>query len=458
MKNALKWFAALLFLSTANLSQAQIELDFSNGCNFASDKTGGTYTLFNPDEDAKKIVDEILRTWDSTGLKRPKFTLQVANVENAQASERKGTRYLLYSHKFMEEFKKGAQTKWAAYFVFAHEIGHHANNHDFTEKDIAKRRKMELEADRFAAIILARMQVSRSDAMAAIQNLKIQSRGNNTKPEYYPEVSAREEAISIAYDKEFKAVIEKSGGTIGTNKTFISLDPAAFNRWNLLSRNSASGYINDEKVVVQFKIPPQYHGRQVEVILCSHNPNIRVSTLKGTGLTVASAGEKTVEWNYQMDFVPRAMASQPNTLRIYVYDVTNKPKAIVSPETKKKCWILSGTGATVGLAGIWPFLDAKSKHENYLKYTSPNDPFYTEQGTDRESYYKKADNKYVGAQVMMYTGGALILTSIVWSAIEKNKAKKEMKNTFCAAPPRFKIEPMFIVDGNSPGAGVRIKF
>lgn len=440
----------LLFCNSLSLLHGQVELDFSNGCNFASDKTAGKYTLFEPTEEAEKIVDEILELTGITGG-RP-FTLQVATVENAQANERKGVRYLLYSQKFMQQFKLDAKTKWAAYFVFAHEIGHHVRGHNFNETDPKLRKKMELEADRFAAVAMARLKVSRNDALAAAKNLRA---GTYIKPEYYPDVAAREEAISIEYDKEAKKILDAEKGKAGADKLFIAIDPASYNRWNLIPSNSASAFITDEKVVVNFKIPAQYNNQMVNVILCSLNPNIRVNTLIGTGSTTGKVNE--VAWNYQMDNVPKAMASQPNQLRIYVYAANEMPKARISPETKKKCWILGGAGALVGLVGIWPYTDALSKHDNYAKYLNRDDPFYVAEGTDRDGYYDKADKEYVGAQVMIYTGGALVLGSIIWSVIEKGKAKKELKNTICTTRPHWKLEPVLITNG-LPGVGLSVRF
>ncbi len=170
MKNALSRIIFLCLMAGAGLLPAQQELEFTNGCNFASDKTAGKYTLFETTEEAEKIVDEILNLSGITG-DRP-FTLQVATVDNAQANERKGVRYLLYSNKFMGDFKVEGKTKWAAYFVFAHEIGHLVRGHNFSETDVKARKKMELEADRFAAVAMARMRASRNDALAAAQNLK----------------------------------------------------------------------------------------------------------------------------------------------------------------------------------------------------------------------------------------------------------------------------------------------
>ncbi|MBK7938574.1 MAG: hypothetical protein IPJ82_16490 [Lewinellaceae bacterium] len=265
MKNALSRIIFLCLMAGAGLLPAQQELEFTNGCNFASDKTAGKYTLFEPTEEAEKIVDEILNLSGITG-DRP-FTLQVATVDNAQANERKGVRYLLYSNKFMGDFKVEGKTKWAAYFVFAHEIGHLVRGHNFSETDVKARKKMELEADRFAAVAMARMRASRNDALAAAQNLKARI---NIKPEYYPDPAAREEAISIEYDKEWKKILDAEKGKVGGDKIFIAIDPASFNRWNLIS--SASAELTDEKVLVRFKIMPQYNGRTVNVILCSFNP------------------------------------------------------------------------------------------------------------------------------------------------------------------------------------------
>lgn len=450
MKNALSRIIFLCLMAGAGLLPAQQELEFTNGCNFASDKTAGKYTLFEPTEEAEKIVDEILNLSGITG-DRP-FTLQVATVDNAQANERKGIRYLLYSNKFIEDFKKDAKTKWAAYFVFAHEIGHLVRGHNFSETDVKARKKMELEADRFAAVAMARMRASRNDALAAAQNLKARI---NIKPEYYPDPAAREEAISIEYDKEWKKILDIEKGKAGGDKIFIAIDPASFNRWNLIS--SASAELTDEKVLVRFKIMPQYNGRTVNVVLCSFNPNIRVNTTIGTGTFIATPGDKRVEWNYQLDNVPKAMASQPNQLRIYVYDLSNLPKAQVSPEIRKKCWILAGAGVGVGLLSIWPYTDALAKHDDYKTFLNRQDPFYTDQGTDREAFYKKADNEYVGAQVMMFTGGALVLTGVIWSVVEKNRAKKDLKNTICAAPPRWRLEPV-LVTTHSPGISLKVRF
>ncbi|MEZ4967705.1 MAG: hypothetical protein R2791_20860 [Saprospiraceae bacterium] len=451
MNIAISRFLTLLFLLGSSCwLRAQQELHFDNGCNFASDKTSGTYTLFDPTEEAEQIVDEILNLAGITG-ERP-FTLQVATVENAQANEREGIRYLLYSNNFIQEFKKDAKTKWVAYFVFAHEIGHLIRGHRFSETDAKLRKRMELEADRFAAVVMARMRVSRNDALAAAQNLRTRI---NIKPAYYPDPAAREEAISIEYDKEWKKIVEADKGKAGGDKIYLAIDPASFNRWNLVG--SASAVLTDEKVLVNFKIMPQYSGRTISIVLCSQNPNIRVNTTIGTGTVMASPGNKTVEWNYQMDNVPRAMASQPNQLRIYVYDLNNMPKARVSPETQKKAWILAGSGALVGLAGIFPYTKALAKHDDYAAHIDPQDVFYTSQNTSRESFYKKADNQYVGGQVMMFTGGALILTGIIWSAIEKGKAKKDLKNTICNVPPRWQIEPSWVA-GNAPGVALRLRF
>jgi hypothetical protein len=204
-------------------------------------------------------------------------------------------------------------------------------------------------------------------------------------------------------------------------------------------------------------LPALYQGRDINIGLCSPNPNIRVNTTIGTGRFSARAGEQTIEWNYQMDNVPKAMVTQPYQLRIYVYDATNLPKAKLSPGVKKTCWILGGSGALVGLAGLWPYMNALDRHEDYKQFVDPEDPFYEAKGTDRESYYRQADNRYVLAQAMMYTGGAAIAGSAVLALVGKGRAKKELRNTGCAFAPRLRLDPVIVAD-DGPGLGIRLRF
>lgn len=442
----------LTFLLLGSCLYAQKEVQFNNGCNFASDKTKGTYTLFDPTAEAGKIVDEILNL---AGIKERPFTLQVANVDNAQANQKGSIRYVLYSKKFMDNFQADAKTKWAAYFVFAHEIGHHVLGHNFAETDPAQRKKMELAADKFAAVCLARLRSSRTEALSALQNLKVKT--NVEKPAYYPDISAREEAVSIEFDKEDKSIKEKDKGKQGGDQVFVALNDGSYNQWNIIPRNGASAVLTDEKVVVSYQIPPQFLGQRVIVTLCSTDPTVIVNTVTGAGnIMVQAAGKRTVEWNYQMDNVPRAIATKPGLLKVYVYGLNNQPKAQINPGVKKASLIIGGAGALVAGAGLYLFLDAKKDHKNiYLPNENLDDPIFTENGADnRDDYYTKINRKNIAGQIMMILGGAAVIGTTTWAVLDKKRNKKALKSAICTAPPRFTLEPMFV----SNGAGVRLKF
>ncbi|MBK6996248.1 MAG: M48 family metalloprotease [Lewinellaceae bacterium] len=144
MKNLLTC-CLLLFIS--NLS-AQDPISILHGCNFEGDETEKEYYTFETSNEADKIVKRIL---DGTDVSHESIIVKEANVKNALASTVDKRRYILYSTAFLEKFKGDAKTKWAAYTVLAHEIGHHLNGHDFSEKDPKLRRKMESRKSKAAA-------------------------------------------------------------------------------------------------------------------------------------------------------------------------------------------------------------------------------------------------------------------------------------------------------------------
>jgi tetratricopeptide (TPR) repeat protein len=170
-------------------TQAQTLLNIRNGCHFNGDETPKTLYGLDPSEEAVQIVGQITA---AIGLEQ-NFVIKSANVPNALASTEGGQRYILYSTTFLENFKKDAQTKWAAYSVLAHEVGHHLNNDDFTETDMKKRKVLELAADRFAGNVLQKMGATLAEAQAGVNTF---SRDENKT---HPPKSARLEAIASGW-------------------------------------------------------------------------------------------------------------------------------------------------------------------------------------------------------------------------------------------------------------------
>lgn len=104
---------------------------------------------------------------------------------------------ILYSTAFLEKFKGDAKTKWAAYIVLAHEIGHHLNNHNLDEKDIKKRKTMELEADKFAGAICRTLGATLNEALAGMESIELPG-----ETATHPPKSARVAAIANGWKKQ----------------------------------------------------------------------------------------------------------------------------------------------------------------------------------------------------------------------------------------------------------------
>ena len=129
---------------------AQDLIVIKHSCSFSEEETNQEFYTFNASSEADKIVGQIV---NAVSLSK-NFVVKSADCKNALATKEGNQRYILYNTSFLEDFKKDARTKWAAYCVLAHEIGHHLNNHDFESNDSRQRKKMELEADVFAGGVL----------------------------------------------------------------------------------------------------------------------------------------------------------------------------------------------------------------------------------------------------------------------------------------------------------------
>lgn len=184
MKNLLLY---IIVFVTSVLS-AQEPISIQNGCNFEGEETEKEYYTFESSNEAEKIVKRIL---DGTDISHESIVVKEANVKNALASTVDKRRYILYSTAFLEKFKGDAKTKWAAYTVLAHEIGHHLNGHDFSEKDPKIRRKMELQADRFAGGVCRTLGATLEEALAGMESMQLEGETST-----HPPKSARTAAIA----------------------------------------------------------------------------------------------------------------------------------------------------------------------------------------------------------------------------------------------------------------------
>ena len=191
----MKRIFSLLFSAICFSLAAQEPITIHHGCNFEGDENESEYYAFEPSSEADKIVKRILDAAGSLSYKS--FILKESNVKNALATTEGKDRYILYSTAFLEKFKGDAKTRWAAYTVLAHEIGHHLNNHDFSEKDPKKRKSMELEADKFAGAVCRTLGATLQEALAGMESMDLDGESNT-----HPAKSARTAAIANGWKKQ----------------------------------------------------------------------------------------------------------------------------------------------------------------------------------------------------------------------------------------------------------------
>ncbi len=186
MKTHQSLFSFVFLVLTFQLN-AQELIRINKGCHFDGDDANLNVYVYPPSQEAQIIVQRITAT---IGLES-NFIIKSANVANALAANENGKRYILYNTTFLENFKRDARTRWAAYCVLAHEIGHHLNNHNFGETINQRRKEMELSADLFAGHILQKMGATLDEAQAGINSFSLP---NETIT--HPPKTARLEAVA----------------------------------------------------------------------------------------------------------------------------------------------------------------------------------------------------------------------------------------------------------------------
>lgn len=176
----------LLLLPFSAVSQPQ-SFQLGPGCAYDGEQNGKDVYLFDASDEANRIVAELV---DALGLQQ-NFVVKSSSVQNALATTENGQRYILYSTGFLEKFKADAQTRWAAYSVLAHEIGHHLNGHNFLENDSRKRKLLELEADQFSGSVLRMLGATLPEAQAGVETIQLEGESSS-----HPAKIARREAVA----------------------------------------------------------------------------------------------------------------------------------------------------------------------------------------------------------------------------------------------------------------------
>ena len=173
----------------------------ANSSNANSSKSNEAFS----NEKAYLALDKILNT---IGASRNRYLIQsCSNIDNALAVQLGGVRYILYDQYFMESVANDLNnSNWVQIFILAHEVGHHINYHTLDmllyetidSETEAKQREQELDADLFAAMVIARLGGSLEDIIEVIKNI---STNESDLKSSHPNKEKRLNAVKIGYER-----------------------------------------------------------------------------------------------------------------------------------------------------------------------------------------------------------------------------------------------------------------
>lgn len=180
------WLAALVLSSgvsawsSASAQTVVIEFDTATSRNFHGVAPKGP-RRFTSNGEAQSVVDRVLRYVPMRHKVTAFVTDDAGDVPNAEARvDKAGLRVIGFNQAFMQQIKAQSGSEWSLISIAAHEIGHHAGNHNFLPETCKVNNEVELEADFYAGFALGKMLVKLDDATSALRLLP--SEGGCTHP------------------------------------------------------------------------------------------------------------------------------------------------------------------------------------------------------------------------------------------------------------------------------------
>ena len=151
--------------------------------------------------------------------------VECENIQNAAALIYNGERYILYDKDFLNAISERTND-FGRIFVLAHEIGHHINGHLISdvnyrlinerrkEETNAEKRKMELEADKFAGSVIARLGGNIEDATMPIRLIP-----NPPLNGTHPQTKDRVNSIILGYNNAKKSNLNATVVSVNNTNT-----------------------------------------------------------------------------------------------------------------------------------------------------------------------------------------------------------------------------------------------
>ena len=152
-------------------------------CGYFDSDSPGSIHPFIPEKRVESLIDEIMA---NAGLPR-NFEVVAGGVSNAAALMDGSTRVIAYNQTFLFDLEQSTKSKWPAYSIMAHEIGHHLAGHALTK--LGSRPPAELEADKFSGFAMQKLGASLKEAQLVMELYGSVS-GSDTHPPRHDRLAA----------------------------------------------------------------------------------------------------------------------------------------------------------------------------------------------------------------------------------------------------------------------------
>ena len=188
MKKILFFLSFYLLIQNYNSQIYNCDINSTN----KSSQYSFIQSYYEKDSEIEIIIKKITT---NVGLQPNFISLNYPNYDNCSALNLNGFRYIVYDKDFLNNLANNGNRTVIITSVISHEIAHHLQGHTINNTNIKNRKYDELESDKFAGYISAKLGYSLNDALAFINSLKT----INNSPTH-PNKSDRLIAVQSGYE------------------------------------------------------------------------------------------------------------------------------------------------------------------------------------------------------------------------------------------------------------------
>ncbi len=216
--NFRKLIALILVLFFSNIYS-------QNSCNFSKEDYNTymcleNYSGYISSIKSQSLVSEIL---NKVGISDANFILKTCNdTKNATAVFWKNKRYIILDEYYLDSLNKNDQY-WFYLFVLSHEIGHHLYGHMFEKSNLEQSRNEELQADRFAGLMIRKFGGNVNHIKTALQSINHPKLNNTSHPVLIDRLNASYKGFNSAIVEE-REVLDKYN--VITEKEYLEYQKA----------------------------------------------------------------------------------------------------------------------------------------------------------------------------------------------------------------------------------------